>query len=181
MNRQERKKNKERKNGSDLWEVPKNTDPPIDQKEANKWREPERLTQILRPVFWDKGEFIFDADGKMICQIRGWGGLTSSGLSDEAAVKVQDSFCKELEAAINSYPEVEQIKAERDAQWTFADDSLPTREGKYLVQYKDGDRAVWHWIDYETSKYDWMGVWVWRECPIYLGPDRLPKEKTDES
>jgi hypothetical protein len=47
--------------------------------------------------------YIFDADGCMVAQIRGWGSLTDHPhrLSDDAAVEVQKARAEAFVAAIN--------------------------------------------------------------------------------
>jgi hypothetical protein len=49
------------------------------------------------------GMYIFDADGCMVAQIRGWGSLTDHPhrLSDDAAVEVQKARAEAFVAAIN--------------------------------------------------------------------------------
>lgn len=68
----------------------------------NDWR--QNVREIVGPIWFDRrGTHFFDADGKMIAQIRGWGGLTSSGLSDLEAIEIQTKWGVLIETAVNEY------------------------------------------------------------------------------
>lgn len=70
--------------------------------DAPNWR--DRVREIVTPILFDyHGTHFFDGDGKMIAQIRGWGGLTSSGLSDEEARQVQEKNAAFIVNAVNEY------------------------------------------------------------------------------
>jgi len=70
--------------------------------DAPNWR--DRVREIVTPIWFDyHGTHFFDGDGKMIAQIRGWGGLTSSGLSDEEARQVQEKNAAFIVNAVNEY------------------------------------------------------------------------------
>lgn len=63
--------------------------------------------QFTLPIKYDyNGTHFFDAEGRMILQIRGWGYLTGTGglrLEGEQAVKIQDATAHYIETAVNSY------------------------------------------------------------------------------
>lgn len=68
----------------------------------NSWR--ERVREIVPPIWFDKnGTHFFDADGKMIAQIRGWGGLTSSGIDPNEAATIQTAWGILFAKAVNTY------------------------------------------------------------------------------
>ncbi len=76
------------------------------------WR--KRVKEIVFPVRFDHhGTHFFDADGKMIAQVRGWGGLTSSGVSPEESADIQTKWGLAIAEAINACPDLFREEAER--------------------------------------------------------------------
>lgn len=73
---------------------------------SNDWR--KRVREIVFPV-WDDGQglYVFDNDGKMVLQIRGWGGLTSSKIPDNEAADIQADWGKYIATAMNEYAKTE--------------------------------------------------------------------------
>jgi hypothetical protein len=64
---------------------------------------------IKFPVKGDNGGYIWDAEGKMIAQIRGWGYLEKI-YGGEKACQIQDATCEFLAAALNAYGEAAEHK-----------------------------------------------------------------------
>lgn len=102
------------------------------------WR--DRVREIVLPIYFDqRGTHFFDADGKMIAQIRGWGGLTSSGLSDDEAYKVQLANGLFIEKAVNEYADLKKqlaaVTAERDELKAVLDSARIIWIGEWQVVY----------------------------------------------
>lgn len=71
------------------WDMGNLHQTPTEEEQKPHWR--DRVREIVTPIWFDyRGTHFFDGDGKMIAQIRGWGGLTSSGLTDEEARAIQE-------------------------------------------------------------------------------------------
>jgi hypothetical protein len=57
------------------------------------------LSKVKFPCYFDEGSgFILDQDGKMICEIRGWGWIQKLGADAEA---MQDEFGRKICELIN--------------------------------------------------------------------------------
>lgn len=87
----------------DYFNVPRLPEPEVEEKDDRpNWR--DRVREIVTPIWFDyHGSHFFDGDGKMIAQIRGWGGLTSSGLSDEEAREIQEKNAAYIVNAVNEH------------------------------------------------------------------------------
>lgn len=111
----------------ELWQLKSGVDPKVFEEEIedNKpnWR--DRVREIVTPIWFDyHGTHFFDGDGKMIAQIRGWGGLTSSGLSNEEARGIQEKNAAYIVAAVNEYENLkEMLRSIRDMPEYDQDDA----------------------------------------------------------
>lgn len=64
----------------------------------------EQIHKYYKPPFWydaESGGYVFDQNGTMIMEVRGWGHLCSK-LDDDEAWKVQEEIGKSIVSALNS-------------------------------------------------------------------------------
>jgi len=114
------------------WDIGNLPKTPIEEEQKPHWR--DRVREIVTPIWFDyRGTHFFDGDGKMIAQIRGWGGLTSSGLTDEEARAIQEKNAGYIVNAVNEH---ETLTAKIEAL-----------EAKLAAAEKALDASNKHWME----------------------------------
>jgi len=129
------------------WDIGNLPKTPIEEEQKPHWR--DRVREIVTPIWFDyRGTHFFDGDGKMIAQIRGWGGLTSSGLTDEEARAIQEKNAGYIVNAVNEHEtltaKIEALEAKLAAAERLINEINDARAANWHLQRRrENDQFEW--------------------------------------